>query len=264
MRVTEPSAPPLVLHEIRQPGIALITLNRPDRLNALNMEVKRQLQECFAEASADPAVRVIVLTGAGKAFVAGTDIAEMRDMTPERHAELGTNEVFLVQRACPKPMIAAVEGYALGGGCELALGCDMIVAGEGARFGQPEIRVGIMPGAGGTQLLLRTVGRYRAMKLCLTGEQVTAAEAAAMGLVSDLVPEGEALAKALALAEVICRMPPLAIAATKRAIRHGQDASLTEALGEERRLFEALFASADQTEGMSAFLEKRRPQYVGA
>ncbi len=262
--MTEPSGPPVVLYEVRAPGIALITVNRVERLNALNMAVKRLLQARFDDASADPAVRIVVLTGAGTAFVAGTDIAEMRDMTPDRHVELGTNDVFLAQRACPKPMIAAVEGYALGGGCELALGCDMIVAGEGARFGQPEIRVGIMPGAGGTQLLLRAVGRYRAMKLCLTGEQITAAEAAGMGLVSELVPEGEALARALALAEIICRMPPLAVAGVKRAIRLGHEVPLAAGLAEERRLFEALFASADQKEGMSAFLDKRRPQYVGA
>jgi enoyl-CoA hydratase/carnithine racemase len=262
--VTGPTPQPVVLYEIREPGLALITLNRPDRLNALNMDVKRRLEARFKEASADPAVRVVVLTGAGGAFVAGTDIAEMRDMTPASHAELGTNYVFLAQRACTKPMIAAVEGYALGGGCELALGCDMIVAGEGAQFGQPEIRVGIMPGAGGTQLLLRTVGRYRAMKLCLTGERISAADAAAMGLLSDLVPEGEALAKALALAELICGMPPLAVAGVKRAIRVGQEVPLSDALSEERGIFEALFASADQKEGMSAFLEKRRARYVGA
>lgn len=262
--MTEPAPSTPVLYQLDASGVALITVNRPERLNALNMAVKRLLQAYFAEASSDPAVRAVVLTGAGAAFVAGTDIAEMRDMTPERHAELGTNEVFLAQRACPKPLIAAVEGYALGGGCELALGCDMIVAGEGARFGQPEIRVGIMPGAGGSQLLLRAVGRYRAMKLCLTGEQITAAEASAMGLVSELVPEGEALTRALALAETICRMPPLAVAGVKRAIRLGENALLNDALAEERRLFEGLFSSADQKEGMSAFLEKRRPQYVGA
>lgn len=254
----------MVLYERREPGVAVITINRPERLNALNMEVKRLLEARLAEATGDSSVSVIVITGDRKAFVAGTDIAEMRDMTPERHAELGTNNVFLALRACAKPVIAAVEGYALGGGCELALGCDMIVAGEGARFGQPEIRVGIMPGAGGSQLLLRVIGRYRAMKMCLTGEQITASEAAAMGLVSELVPEGEALERAVALASTICAMPPLAVAGVKQSIRLGQEAPLTEALIEERKIFVGLFDTADQKEGMTAFLEKRRPKYAGA
>jgi enoyl-CoA hydratase len=262
--MTEQSGAGLVLCERREPAIGLITLNRPERLNALNMEVKRLLEQAIADLSTDPSVAVIVMTGGPKAFVAGTDISEMRDMTPADHARLGTNAVFLALRACPKPIIAAVEGYALGGGCELALACDIIIAAEGARFGQPENRVGIMPGAGGTQMLLRTVGKYRAMKLALTGEQVTAGEASLMGMVSEVVADGQALGRALELAGTICAMPPLAVRGVKQAIRFGQEAPLAEALAEERRIFESLFASQDQTEGMQAFLDKRRPHYRGA
>jgi enoyl-CoA hydratase/carnithine racemase len=263
--MTGPSdqADDLVLFQILDGGVALITINRPKRLNALNMAVKAELQAAIERADADPAVAALVLTGGSKAFVAGTDIAEMRDMTPERHAELGTNQVFVALRACTKPVIAAVEGYALGGGCELALNSDIIIAGEGARFGQPEIRVGIMPGAGGTQLLLRAVGRYRAMKLCLTGDQISAEEAEQYGLVSERTPAGEATDRAIALGRQIATMPPLAVKAVKAAIRFGSDNGLDASLTEERSLFTGLFASADQKEGMTAFLEKRPPVYRG-
>ncbi|MBV9538379.1 MAG: enoyl-CoA hydratase/isomerase family protein, partial [Acidisphaera sp.] len=155
-------------------GIAVLTISRPERRNALNLEVKSRIADAVGRLSSDPAVRVVVLTGARGYFVAGTDLAEMAAMTPTQHAALGTGQVFQVLRDCPKILIAAVEGYALGGGCELALSCDMIVAGAGAKLGQPEIRVGIMPGAGGTQRLLRTIGKYRAMKLVLTGEPISA------------------------------------------------------------------------------------------
>ncbi len=254
----------LVRYERHDPGVGVITIDRPERLNALNMAVKRQLEAHLRTAEADALVMVIIITGAGKSFVAGSDIAEMRDMGSAQHQALGTNDVFVMLRSCTKPVIAAVEGYALGGGCELALGCDMIVAGEGARFGQPEIRVGIMPGAGGTQLLMRAVGRYRAMKLCLTGDQISATEAAAMGLVSDLAPDGEALAEAMTLASRICAMPSLAVRSIKSAFRQGQEQSLESALAAERRLFEGLFDTFDQAEGMAAFLEKRAPRYTGS
>ena len=160
-------------------------------------------------------------------------------------------------------MIAAVEGYALGGGCELALCCDLIVAGETAKFGQPEIRVGIMPGAGGSQRLLRAIGKYRAMKLMLTGEQVAAPEALIMGMLSEVVPDGTALARANALAKTILTMPPLAVRAIKEVVQLGQDAPLETALLVERKAFMMLFDSADQKEGMKAFLEKRKPVYQG-
>ena len=162
-------------------GVAVVTIDRPERRNALNLEVKSRIAEVVSELVADDTVRVIVLTGSGDYFVAGTDIAEMATMTPAQHVTLGTDHVFNVMRRCPKPLIAALEGYALGGGCELALTCDMIIAGRSTKLGQPEIRVGIMPGAGGTQHLLRTIGKYRASKMVLTGEPVAAPDALAMG-----------------------------------------------------------------------------------
>lgn len=252
-----------VLVERPEPGIAVIRIDRPDRRNALNMAVKRALTTAIAAAVKDNAIKVVILTGGDRFFVAGTDIAEMRDMSPASHRALESGAVFEVLRACPKPVIAAVEGYALGGGCELALACDMIVAGSGARFGQPEIKVGIIPGAGGTQMLVRAAGRHRAMKLLLTGDPFTANEAFAMGLVSDVVADGTALNAAMTLARTILGMPPLAVHAIKDAVRQGMDAPLTTALAYERRLFEQLFASDDQVEGMQAFLDKRSPDYKG-
>lgn len=245
-------------------GIAVLTISRPERRNALNLDVKRRLADIVEELEADPAVRVVVLTGAGGVFVAGTDIAEMAAMTPTEHSLRETDRMFTVLRRFPKTLIAAVEGYALGGGCELALACDMIVAGGKAKFGQPEIRVGIMPGAGGTQRLLRTVGRYRAMKLILTGEPVTADEALSMGMLSEVVPDGTALDRALELAETILGMPPLAVLAIKEVMRLGQDVPLETALALERKTFQLLFDTGDQKEGMRAFLEKRNALYSGS
>ena len=245
-------------------GIAVLTINRPERRNALNLDVKRRLADIVEELEADPAVCVVILTGAQGVFVAGTDIAEMAAMTPTEHSLRETDRMFTVLRRFPKTLIAAVEGYALGGGCELALACDMIVAGGKAKFGQPEIRVGIMPGAGGTQRLLRTVGRYRAMKLILTGEPVTADEALSMGMLSEVVPDGTALDRALELAETILKMPPLAVLAIKEVMRLGQDVPLETALALERKTFQLLFDTGDQKEGMRAFLEKRNALYSGS
>lgn len=244
-------------------GTAVITINRPERRNALNLEVKGLIADAVDALIVDETINVIVLTGAGGCFVAGTDLAEMATMTPQTHVELRTDRVFNVLRHCPKILIAAVEGYALGGGCELALCCDLIIAGEDAAFGQPEIRVGIMPGAGGSQRLLRAIGKYRAMKLMLTGEQVRAPDALAMGMISEAVPKGAALERALALAKTILAMPPLAVRAIKEVVTLGQDAPLETALSLERKAFTMLFDSADQKEGMRAFLEKRKPTYQG-
>ena len=213
--------------------------------------------------ASDVEIAAIVLTGDGGYFVAGTDIAEMADMRPTDHVRHDTDRVFHVLRQSPKPVIAAVEGYALGGGCELALACDLIVAADDAKFGQPEIRVGIMPGAGGTQRLLRSAGRYKALLWSLTGEMIPAPTAFAANFVSELAPKGEALARSMAIAGQIAAMPPLAVQAIRDAMRLGADVPLETALALERRLFERLFDSEDQKEGMRAFLEKRTPTYHG-
>jgi enoyl-CoA hydratase/carnithine racemase len=244
-------------------GIAIVTIDRPERRNALNLAVKALICDAVTDLSADATIRVIILTGAGGYFVAGTDIGEMATMTPAQHGALQTDRVFRALRTCPKILIAAVEGYALGGGCELALACDMIIAGQSAKFGQPEIKVGIMPGAGGTQRLVRSVGPYRAMKLMLTGEPVIAADALAMGMLTEVVPDGAALDHASALAHTIGKMPPLAVAAIKDVVKLGQDVPLDTALALERKAFLILFDSADQKEGMRAFLEKRPARFSG-
>jgi enoyl-CoA hydratase len=244
-------------------AIATIVIDRPERRNALSLAIKRDLQAAVETLSGDPAVRVILLTGAGNCFVAGTDIAEMAGMTTGDHIALRTDSVFHALRGCDKLLIAAVEGYALGGGCELALCCDLIVAGEGARFGQPEIRVGIMPGAGGTQAFVRAMGRHRAMKLLLTGEPVAARDALALGLLSEVVADGAALAAATELAGQIVAMPPLAVAAIRDLVRKGPDLPFESALAMERQAFVLLFGSEDQKEGMRAFLDKRQPVYHG-
>lgn len=252
-----------VSHRMAGDGVAVITIDRPRRRNALNLDVKRRLTEAVLALNADASVRVIVLTGAGGYFVAGTDIDEMASMTPTSHTLQATDQVFTTLRHSAKPLVAAVEGYALGGGCELALACDLIVAAEDARFGQPEIKVGIMPGAGGTQRLLRTIGKYQALRMMLTGEPIDARAAFACGLVSELSPTGAALDQALALARTVAAMPPLAVRAIREAVQLGQDAPLETALQYERKAFQLLFDSADQEEGMRAFLEKRPPRYVG-
>lgn len=256
------AARPTVRAERRGP-VGIVTIDRPERRNALNLEVKAGIVREVQALDADAAVAAIVITGAGGAFVAGTDIAEMAAMTPTDHVRLDTDRVFHVVRGASKPVIAAVEGYALGGGCELALACDLIVAAEDAQLGQPEIRVGIMPGAGGTQRLLRAAGRYKALLWSLTGDAIPAREAHAANLVSELAPAGGALARAVALGEKIAAMPPLAVRAVRDAVRLGADVPLDTALALERRYFERLFDTKDQKEGMRAFLEKRKPVYRG-
>ncbi|MEQ1580779.1 MAG: enoyl-CoA hydratase-related protein [Steroidobacteraceae bacterium] len=262
MTTAEHSNPP-VTSAVQTDGVAIVTIDRPKRLNALNLEVKNLISSAIEALVANDAVRVIVLTGAGGVFVAGTDIAEMRDLSPADHTRLGTDLVFHSLRNCPKPLIAAVERFALGGGCELALACDIIVAAEDAKFGQPEIKVGIMPGAGGTQILLRTLGKYQAMKLILTGEQIPASLALSWGLISETTAPGQALVRALELGKTIAGMPPLAVRAIKETIRSGQDMPLTPALQLERKTFQMLFDTKDQVEGMQAFLDKRPPVFRG-
>jgi enoyl-CoA hydratase/carnithine racemase len=196
-------------------------------------------------------------------FAAGADIRDMVERTPVDMLTRRSEKLWQPVASCPKPVIAAVNGYAFGGGCELAMHADIIVAGEGASFGQPEVRVGIMPGAGGTQRLTRAVGKFRAMKMLLTGEPVSARDALAMGLVSEVVPDGQVLDRALAIANTIAAMPPLAVMQIKETVLAGEDSSLEAGLMLERKAFQILFASSDQKEGMRAFLEKRKAEFQG-
>jgi enoyl-CoA hydratase/carnithine racemase len=243
--------------------IAVIRLNRPEVRNALNMAVRQQLAEHFAALGADEATHCIVITGGEKVFAAGADLRDMVDRTPVDLMMRRSEKLWQPIATCPKPVIAAVNGFALGGGCELAMHADIIIAGEGASFGQPEVRVGIMPGAGGTQRLTRAVGKYRAMRMLLTGEPVPARDALAMGLVSEVVPDGDVLDAALRVARTIAALPPLAVMQIKEAVLAGQDASVDAALLIERKAFQLLFSTDDQKEGMRAFLEKRKPEFHG-
>lgn len=254
---------PEAVVETPREAVALVRINRPEVKNALNMRVRELLARHFGELGTAADIRVIVLTGSDDAFAAGADIGEMADAGSVEMMLRNTHLLWRAIASCPKPVIAAVNGYALGGGCELAMHADIIIAGEGARFGQPEVRVGIMPGAGGTQRLTRAVGKFKAMKMVLSGEPVTAAEAEAMGLVSEVVPDAEVLERALSLAGRIASMPPLAVMQIKEVLLAGQDAPLDTALMLERKAFQLLFASEDQKEGMRAFKEKRKPVYRG-
>jgi len=245
-------------------GVALVTLNRPEALNALDAELLRQLVDALAALDADDACRAIVVTGAGdRAFAAGADIKEMAAATPVSLTTANTFARWERIRAVRTPLIAAVRGYALGGGNELAMACDLVVAGEDAQFGQPEIRIGVMPGAGGTQRLTRAIGKARAMDLILTGRSIDAREAERLGLVSRVVPAEETLDAALELAATIASMPPLAVLAAKEAVERAFELPLGAGLEFERRNFFLLFASEDQKEGMAAFTEKRAAQWRG-
>ena len=252
-----------VLREQAGEGIAVVRINRPEVRNALNLAVREQLADHFTALASDEGTRCIIITGGEKVFAAGADLRDMVERTPVELITRRSERLWAPIASCPKPVIAAVNGYALGGGCELAMLADIIVAGEGASFGQPEVRVGIMPGAGGTQRLTRAVGKFRAMRMLLTGEPVTARDALAMGLVSDVVPDGEVLETALRIAKTIAAMPPLAILQIKEAVLAGQDASLETAIALERKAFQLLFSTNDQKEGMRAFLEKRKPEFHG-
>ena len=244
--------------------VALLTLDRPAQLNALSFDLLAQLGERLAVLDADPRCRAIVITGSrGRAFAAGADIRELAAQTPESLRQADPLEPLDRIGHLSTPVVAAVRGYALGGGCELAMACDMIVAGDDAQFGQPEIQIGVIPGAGGTQRLTRAIGKARAMELILTGRRIGASEAAAMGLVSLVVPAAETVDRALELAGRIAAMPPLAVQAAKASVIAAQEEPLGTGLREERRRFEALFDTEDQAEGMAAFLEKRPPAWTG-
>ena len=243
--------------------VATVTLNRPQALNALNAALLGELVDALTKLDADEAVRCIVITGNERAFAAGADIKEMADASSVDMLRRNALARYDAVRKIAKPIIAAVSGWALGGGCELAMACDMIVASETARFGQPEINIGIMPGAGGTQRLTRALGKARAMELILTGDYLSAHEAHARGLVNRVAPPELYLEEAQKLARRIAAQPPVAVRLAKDAVLKAQDLSIEEGLDYERRVFYLLFATEDQKEGMAAFVEKRPPQWKG-
>ena len=245
-------------------GVALVTLDRPEALNALSFDLLDALVATLEALDRDPRCRAVVITGSGeRAFAAGADI---RELAPQSAASLTAGGRFAAWdriAAGGLPLVAAVRGFALGGGCELAMACDMIVAAEDAQFGQPEIRIGVMPGAGGTQRLTRAIGKARAMELILTGRSMTAREAAESGLVTSVVPSAATVDAALELAARIATMPPLAVRAAKVAVLDAADRQLSDGLARERAAFFALFDTEDQAEGMAAFTEKRAPVWSG-
>ena len=245
----------------RQERVGRVTLNRPKALNALNSALIAELVEALTAFDADPGIGCTIITGSDRAFAAGADIGEMSGLT---YPGTYLDDLFrLADRVAErrKPIIAAVAGFALGGGCELAMMCDVIIAADNAKFGQPEIKLGVMPGIGGTQRLTRLVGRAKAMDLCLTGRMMDAAEAERSGLVSRVVPAAELLEVALAAAQSIASMSMPVAMMTKEAINRAEETSLAEGIRFERRVFHAMFATADQKEGMAAFVEKRPPAF---
>ena len=247
----------------RDERVGIVTLNRPKELNALNTDLVGELADAMEEFDRDDEIRCIVLTGAGeRAFAAGADIKEMSNKSPIDML-LGGFENWNRIRRIKTPVIAAVGGYALGGGCELAMHCDMIVASENAQFGQPEIKLGIIPGAGGTQRLARTFGKYRAMEMVLTGANFTAQEMADHGLVNRVVPKGEHLSEALKLAKTVAAQAPLAARLAKDAVLAAFETTLEQGLANERKNFFLLFASEDMREGTRAFIEKRKADFQG-
>lgn len=251
----------VLIEEQPAPGVALLRLNRPGVLNALNLELRTALARAFERLEADEAIRVIVLAGGEKAFCAGADLNEYLDALPLDIVRRRMDRLWGAIARCRKPVIAAVRGHALGGGCELAMHADLIVAGEGARFGQPEVRIGLMPGGGATQRLVRAVGKFRAMRLLMTGEPVTAAEALAMGLASEVVPDAQVEAHVLELAAGLARGPRQALEFIKEAVIEGMNLPLDQGLQLERKSFQLLFASADKKCGIQARLDRKEPQF---
>ncbi|HEX3462847.1 MAG TPA: enoyl-CoA hydratase-related protein [Candidatus Elarobacter sp.] len=251
----------------REGAVATVTLNRPNVLNALNLRMLDELSQAFAELDGDDAVRAVIVTGAGaKAFAAGADIGELNALPNARAGEAQSRKGQALTRAIERmrvPVIAAINGFALGGGCELAMACDVRVASENAKFGQPEVNLGILPGYGGTQRMTQLIGEGTAMYLCLTGEMIDAAEALRVGLVQKVVPLDGLLAEARRIAEVIAGKAPLAIAATKRAIVDGASLDLDDALALEALLFGQAVTTEDFAEGSRAFLDKRKAQFTG-
>lgn len=244
-------------------GIAVLRINRPQVRNALNLDVRIGLADEVTRAAGDPAVRCLIITGSESAFAAGADIGEMAEAGPVEVMARNVQKYWRAITDCPKPVIAAVEGYALGGGLELALCADIIVAGESAKLGLPEVKLGILAGGGGTQRLARLIGSKRALLLMLTGRLFGAGEALNMGVISEVAPTGQALTRALAIAGEIAAMPPIAVQQIKEIVNAGLNAPLDTALMLERKAFQLQFATRDQKEGMRAFLEKRKPTFEG-
>jgi enoyl-CoA hydratase len=244
-------------------AVTLVTLNRPQALNALNSEVLKELIDAFGKYDADPSQRCLVLTGSEKAFAAGADIKEMQQ---QLFADMYSSDFFAGWEkvtATRKPWIAAVSGYALGGGCEVAMMADFIIAADTAKFGQPEIKLGVTPGMGGSQRTAHALGKAKAMDMCLTGRMMDAAEAERSGLVARVVPAGQLIEEAIKVAETIAAMPPLAAIAVKEMINAAFEIPLSQGIRFERRLFHGLFGTEDQKEGMTAFVEKRPGNWTG-
>ena len=254
----------VVLSE-RSGRVAILTINRPDKLNALNEAVREQFLEALAEIESDDSVGVVVVTGAGeKSFIAGADIGEFEGRSPfdQRHA-MRSPRIFDIMSSFPKPVIAMINGFCLGGGCELSMSCDMRIASDRARFGQPEINLGLIPGGGGTQRLPRLVGLGQALRLTLSGDMIGADEAREIGLVDMVFPADELREKTLELAERIASKSPLTLKVAKEAVRASQKLSIEEGIAYERDLFCLCFSSEDKEEGVAAFLAKRQPEWKG-
>jgi len=266
IHVTVPAVAPATLAPIEfVAGVALVTIHRPEALNALSFDLLRELADALEKLDADPTCRAIVLTGAGtRAFAAGADIRELAQQTAASLSAGHDFDAWGRIDAIGLPIVAAVRGFALGGGCELAMACDMLIAGDDAKFGQPEIKIGVMPGAGGTQRLTRAIGSARATELILTGRTMGADEALGAGFVTRVVPAAATVDAALELAARIAAMPPLAVRAAKRSIRAAAELPLAAGLAAERQAFFALFGSHDQREGMAAFIEKRPAVWTGS
>ncbi len=252
-----------IIKETIKNSIAILRLNRPKELNALNLELMQELKSHLIEIDADDSIRVIIITGNERAFAAGADIKQMSGKTAIDMLNVDQFSTWDQIRKTKKPIIAAVSGFALGGGCELSMLCDMIIASETAKFGQPEIKIGVMPGAGGTQRLTRAIGKAKAMELVLTGRFLSAEEAMAHGLVNKVVPVEMYMEEAIELATEIAQMSPVAVKLAKESVNRAFETHLDEGLHFERKNFYLTFASEDQTEGMQAFIEKRKPNFKG-
>lgn len=254
----------LIVTEQYAPYVALVKINRPKELNALNTQLMQELRDALQQLSRNDEVRAIILTGNDQAFAAGADIKQMADKSAVDMLMMDQFSTWDQIRKTKKPLIAAVSGFCLGGGCELAMTCDMIIASETAKFGQPEIKIGVMPGAGGTQRLTRAIGKAKAMELVLTGRFIAAEEALGFRMINKVVPVEMYLAEAVKLAGEIAQMSPIATQLAKESVNRAFETHLEDGLQFERKNFYLCFSSEDQKEGMKAFIEKRKPEYRGS